>query len=74
MICTIDPSDARDLDDALSVKHLYDDIYEVGVHIADVSHFVKPDTPLDEDARKRTTSVYLVHKVNYEIGWFNLIL
>lgn len=40
IICTIDPPDARDLDDALSVKYLHDDVYEIGVHIADVSHFV----------------------------------
>ena len=63
IICTIDPADAKDLDDALSVKAVGEGIYEIGVHIADVSHFVEPATPLDEDARLRTTSVYLVHKV-----------
>ncbi|KAL4499157.1 hypothetical protein ABPG72_017059 [Tetrahymena utriculariae] len=63
IICTIDPHDAKDLDDALSIKYLHDDIYEIGVHIADVSHFVQPNTPLDDDARLRTTSVYLVHRV-----------
>lgn len=63
MICTIDPATARDLDDALSIKHVKDDIYEIGVHIADVSHFVKEGTPLDEEAKLRTTSVYLVHRV-----------
>lgn len=63
MICTIDPATARDLDDALSVKKIKDDLYEVGVHIADVSYFVQQGTPIDEDAKLRTTSVYLVHKV-----------
>lgn len=50
MICTIDPSTARDIDDALSIKHIKDDIYEVGVHIADVSHFVDENSALDEEA------------------------
>jgi len=50
MICTIDPATARDLDDALSVKKIKDDLYEVGVHIADVSYFVQEGTPIDEDA------------------------
>lgn len=63
LICTIDPVTARDLDDALSIKHVKDDIYEVGVHIADVSHFVEEDSSLDEEAQLRTTSVYLIHKV-----------
>jgi exoribonuclease R len=63
IICTIDPETARDLDDALSIKHLKDDIYEVGVHIADVSYFVDENTILDKEARLRTTSVYLVHRV-----------
>ena len=48
MICTIDPSTARDLDDALSIKHIIDDIYEIGVHIADVGHFVEEGTIIDE--------------------------
>uniref|UniRef100_A0A670K550 DIS3-like exonuclease 2 n=1 Tax=Podarcis muralis TaxID=64176 RepID=A0A670K550_PODMU len=62
-IFTIDPSTARDLDDALSCKPLPDGNFEVGVHIADVSYFVKEDTALDEIASKRATSVYLVQKV-----------
>lgn len=61
-IFTIDPETAKDLDDALSVKLNEDGTYDVGVHIADVSHFVKPNTALDRDARKRATSVYLVQR------------
>lgn len=59
---TIDPDTAKDLDDALSVKHNDDGTYDVSVHIADVSHFVKPNTALDRDARKKATSVYLVQR------------
>ncbi|KAF5344108.1 hypothetical protein D9758_008896 [Tetrapyrgos nigripes] len=61
-IFTIDPATAKDLDDAVSVKLNDDGTYEVGVHVADVSHFVKPNTALDRDARKRATSVYLVQR------------
>jgi protein SSD1 len=61
-IFTIDPDSAKDLDDALSVKANEDGTYEIGVHIADVSYFVKPNTALDRDARKRATSVYLVQR------------
>lgn len=61
-VFTIDPSSSRDLDDALSVKTNDDGTYTVGVHIADVSYFVKPNTALDRDARKRATSVYLVQR------------
>jgi len=57
---TIDPADAKDFDDALSLQNLSEDEYEVGVHIADVSFFVRPNTPLDVEAQKRGTSVYLV--------------
>ena len=60
IIFTIDPEDARDLDDALSVKELEEDLYEIGVHIADVEHFVTENSALDEDARKRCCSIYLV--------------
>ena len=63
IICTIDPATARDLDDALSVKKLGADLYEIGIHIADVAHFVEENSPVDKEARLRTTSVYLVHKV-----------
>lgn len=59
---TIDPESAKDLDDALSVKLNEDGTYDVGIHIADVSYFVKPNTALDRDARKRATSVYLVQR------------
>lgn len=59
---TIDPADAKDFDDALSVKELADGTYEVGIHIADVSHFVRPGTAIDDEARNRATSVYLVDR------------
>jgi len=61
---TIDPVDARDFDDALSIKKIKKDLYEIGVHIADVSHFVEPETALDNEAYKRATSVYLPDRVN----------
>lgn len=61
---TIDPVDAKDFDDALSIKKIGDDDYEIGVHIADVSHYVKPDTALDISAYDRATSVYLPDRVN----------
>ncbi|KAF8486539.1 hypothetical protein JB92DRAFT_1526181 [Gautieria morchelliformis] len=61
-VFSIDPSSAKDIDDALSIKKNEDGTYDVGVHIADVSHFVKPNTALDRDARKRATSVYLVQR------------
>jgi len=60
---TIDPKDAKDFDDALSFKVLNDGLYEIGIHIADVSHYLKPDTVLDEEAYERATSVYLVDRV-----------
>ncbi len=60
---TIDPFDAKDFDDAISFKKLKDGWYEVGVHIADVSHFVRPDTALDKEAFRRATSVYLPDRV-----------
>jgi ribonuclease R len=60
--CTIDPFDAKDFDDALSVQKLPDGTIEVGVHIADVSFFVKPGTELDKEAVARATSVYLVDR------------
>ncbi len=60
---TIDPADAKDFDDALSFKKLSEDLYEIGVHIADVSHFVKEKTELDKEAYDRATSTYLVDRV-----------
>lgn len=60
---TIDPADAKDFDDAISFKELEKETYEVGVHIADVSHYVKPDSALDAEAYNRATSVYLVDRV-----------
>lgn len=59
---TIDPFDAKDFDDALSVRHLSNGNIEVGVHIADVTHYVKPNTPIDNEAIERGTSVYLVDR------------
>lgn len=61
---TIDPVDARDFDDALSIRVLKNGNYEIGVHIADVGHYVQPDTELDEFAYKKATSVYLPDRVN----------
>ena len=60
---TIDPRDAKDFDDALSFRVLEDGNFEVGVHIADVSHYVQPGTILDDEAYQRATSVYLVDRV-----------
>lgn len=60
---TIDPKDAKDFDDALSFKKLGKDLFEIGIHIADVSHYVKPNTVLDDEAYERATSVYLVDRV-----------
>ncbi|MDE6228247.1 MAG: ribonuclease R, partial [Muribaculaceae bacterium] len=60
---TIDPKDAKDFDDALSIRKLANGHYEVGVHIADVTHYVHPDTSLDKEAQKRATSIYLVDRV-----------
>lgn len=60
---TIDPADAKDFDDALSFRQLPGGTYEVGVHIADVTHYVQPDTIIDREAQKRATSVYLVDRV-----------
>lgn len=59
---TIDPFDAKDFDDALSVQTLPNGNIEVGVHIADVTHYVKPNTPIDNEAIERGTSVYLVDR------------
>ncbi|MBZ4191224.1 ribonuclease R [Niabella beijingensis] len=61
---TIDPEDAKDFDDAISFRVLKNGNYEVGVHIADVSHYVVPGTALDEEAYLRATSVYLPDRVN----------
>ncbi|MRM83512.1 ribonuclease R [Riemerella anatipestifer] len=64
-ICTftIDPKDAKDFDDALSIRKLENGNWEIGVHIADVSHYVVPNTLLDQEAYQRATSVYLVDRV-----------
>lgn len=59
---TIDPADAKDFDDALSFKTCENGDIEIGIHIADVSHYVQPDSELDKEAQKRSTSVYLVDR------------
>lgn len=61
---TIDPIDAKDFDDAISIKTIKKGLYEIGVHIADVSHYVLPDSALDAEAYQRATSVYLPDRVN----------
>ena len=61
---TIDPIDAKDFDDAISIRTLKNGNLEIGVHIADVSHYVTPDTDLDNEAYTRATSVYLPDRVN----------
>ncbi|MBL7749171.1 MAG: ribonuclease R, partial [Chitinophagaceae bacterium] len=60
---TIDPVDAKDFDDAISFRKLKNGNYEIGVHIADVSHYVEPDNELDKEAYSRSTSVYLPDRV-----------
>lgn len=60
---TIDPEDAKDFDDAISFKKIGEDKYEIGVHIADVTHYVKEGSRLEDEAYKRATSVYLVDRV-----------
>lgn len=61
---TIDPADAKDFDDAISIRALENGQLEIGVHIADVSHYVEPETALDKEAYDRATSVYLPDRVN----------
>jgi len=59
---TVDPRDAKDFDDALSLRKLDDGLWEVGVHIADVTHYVRPDSIIEQEGRERATSVYLVDR------------
>lgn len=61
--CTVDPEDAKDFDDALSLQKLKNGNWEVGIHIADVSHYVQPGSAIDKEAFDRATSVYLVDRV-----------
>ncbi|MFH5804822.1 ribonuclease R [Alienimonas sp. DA493] len=63
VVVTIDPKTARDFDDAISLKRIENGHWVLGVHIADVAHFVKPNSPLDKEAKDRATSVYLPGKV-----------
>lgn len=63
VVFTIDPVDAKDFDDALSIRLLENGNYQLGVHIADVTHYMQPDTLLDKEALERGTSVYLVDRV-----------
>lgn len=65
LIFTIDPTSAKDLDDAVSCSVLSSGNFQVGVHIADVSYFVKPGSLLDKVAWSRAVSVYLPHMVSY---------
>lgn len=60
---TIDPADAKDFDDAISCRELENGAYEVGIHIADVSHYVQPNDPIDKEAQERGTSIYMVDRV-----------
>ena len=60
--CTIDPHDAKDFDDALSIRRMDNGLWEVGVHIADVSHYVTEGSIIDKEAQKRATSIYLVDR------------
>ncbi|MFR9520914.1 MAG: VacB/RNase II family 3'-5' exoribonuclease, partial [Rikenellaceae bacterium] len=59
---TVDPADAKDFDDALSVRKVSEGVWEIGVHIADVTHYVRPDSIIESEARERATSVYLVDR------------
>lgn len=61
--CTIDPVDAKDFDDALSIHELKPDLYEIGIHIADVSHYIQENDVIDREAQSRGTSIYLVDRV-----------
>lgn len=61
-ICSVDPPGCTDIDDALHCRPLHDGTLEVGVHIADVSHFIRPGTAIDIEAASRATTVYLVNK------------
>ena len=61
-ICSVDPPGCTDIDDALHCIELENGNYQCGVHIADVSHFIRPSTAIDDEARRRSTTVYLVDK------------
>jgi exosome complex exonuclease DIS3/RRP44 len=59
-VCSVDPPGCKDIDDALHCRELPNGNYEVGVHIADVTHFVKPGSEIDREAGRRCTTVYLI--------------
>jgi exosome complex exonuclease DIS3/RRP44 len=61
-VCSVDPPGCVDIDDALHCRPLANGVYEAGVHIADVTHFVRPGTPLDDEAARRATTTYLVQR------------
>ena len=62
-VCSVDPPGCTDIDDALHARLLENGNFEVGVHIADVSHFIRPGTAIDKEAAKRGTTVYLIDRV-----------
>lgn len=68
-IWTCDPKTAKDLDDSLSLEHIQDDIWEIGVHIADVSYFLVQGSTLDQEAQNRGSSVYFPHRVIPMLPW-----
>ncbi len=70
-VCSVDPPGCTDIDDALHCRELEDGNLEVGVHIADVSHFIRPGTAIDREAAKRSTTVYLTDRLAY--GSFTVI-
>jgi exosome complex exonuclease DIS3/RRP44 len=74
-ICSVDPPGCTDIDDALHCFKLPNGNYEVGVHIADVSHFIRPGTALDKEAARRATTVYLIDKrLDMVPGQYSLVL
>lgn len=68
-VCSVDPPGCTDIDDALHCRPLEDGTLEVGVHIADVSHFIRPGTAIDIEAASRATTVYLVNKRIDMVGY-----
>jgi hypothetical protein len=73
-ICSVDPPRCTDIDDALHCKHLDNGNFEVGVHIADVSHFIRPGTAIDQEAANRGTTVYLTDRRIDMVFYFYLFI